>query len=387
MRSITFAAFALLGACNITPPFVNSLDVDRAIGRADYETACVGVTMQDDATRAHAAEKLAAVDSPDVAPCVCAATYDDKKKRWDSAIIEGLKDSKRDDMVKCALPALADEAVPERDKLLNALLATKAPIVRTHMQQVAIDPAMPADLRIRAMKTLSNIDEPALNEGLIKALTEDNEEIRLAAATALGGKKDPAIVAALTTALNDTTASGAMRAAALSSLRQSGAVSAEQEFCRLMMEDPAAEVRAAAIMAFRATKSPAAVECLRKRAFTKEEDVMVRETLLDTLKGTRAAWPVMCDAIPFYMKTYITDKSPDEVPGADIIKAQNDRDFDNSYRCVEKALKQKGGWSCKAQQYTTWWFRELGGKTSVPRCPGDPPAAGGGGGGAKEINF
>lgn len=386
MRLTFLAAMALLGACNITPPFVNSLDVDRAIGRADYETACVGVEMQDDATRMHAAEKLAAVDDPAVAPCVCAATYDAEKKRWDSAILEGLKDSKRDDMVQCALPALADEAVPERDRLLNALLATKAPIVRTHMQKVAIDPAMPADLRIRAMKTLSNIEDASLNEGLIRALAEPSEEIRIAAANALAGKKDPAIVAALTAALNDTSASGAMRAAALSALRQSGAVSAEAEICRLMLEDPAPEVRAAAINAFRATKSTAAVECLRKRAFTKEDDGMVRDALLETLKGTRAAWPVLCDAIPFYMKTYITDKSPDQVQGADIIKAQNDRDFDNSYACVQRALKQKGGWSCKAQQYTAWWFRELGGKTSVPRCPGDPPASGGGGG-ASEINF
>jgi hypothetical protein len=111
---------------------------------------------------------------------------------------------------------------------------------------------------------------------------------------------------------------------------------------------------------------------LRERAFTVEEDSGVREKLLDVLGSSpsKDAANVLCEAIPFWAKNYLKTGMPDKVPGTDIIRAQNTRDFERSFECVQKAVRSSSGYSCYARAYTGFWLRELGGTASVPRCPG-----------------
>jgi len=70
------------------------------------------------------------------------------------------------------------------------------------------------------------------------------------------------------------------------------------------------------------------------------------------------------------VRSYLKEGMPDKVPGTDIIAAQNDRDFERSYECVARASASSGGYSCFGKKYVNGWFRELGGSTSVPKCPG-----------------
>ena len=48
------------------------------------------------------------------------------------------------------------------------------------------------------------------------------------------------------------------------------------------------------------------------------------------------------------------------------------RHWKRSYECLEKAYRKVrgGGYSCYARLYVAWWFREYGGSSFVPNCPG-----------------
>ena len=107
---------------------------------------------------------------------------------------------------------------------------------------------------------------------------------------------------------------------------------------------------------------------------TEEESAEVRLAMIEVVKGSPSdeSGKILCDSIPFWLKTYLKQGLPENVPGTDIIRAQNDRDWDNSYACVKKALGGSG-YSCYARQYSAYWMNELGGKVSVPKCP---PAGG-----------
>ena len=142
--------------------------------------------------------------------------------------------------------------------------------------------------------------------------------------------------------------------------------------CKAMMDDPSPEVRTAAVGAFKGTRRNSAVECLRKRAFTLEEDPGVRDKLLAVLKSSPNdnAALVLCDAIPFWMRSYVIEDIPGKVPGAKIVKTQNDRDWERSYECFERAYRNSSGYSCFARMHVAAWFREVGGKPFVPECPG-----------------
>ena len=202
---------------------------------------------------------------------------------------------------------------------------------------------------------------------------DPEERVRAAAVDALARGEGEALIAALPQiAAQD--ASGLVRGTALSTLKAVGAQGIDPLLCKAMMEDQSPEVRRQAVLAYRGTKRPEAVACLRQRAMTKEEDATVRDALLSVLKSSpsQEAADVLCDAIPFWMKSYVIDDLPDKIPGTDIAKAQNDRDFDNSYTCMEKAYRSSGGYSCYARMYTAWWFEQVGGSAHIPKCPKYP---------------
>jgi hypothetical protein len=211
---------------------------------------------------------------------------------------------------------------------------------------------------------------------LLKLLSSDKTpEVRAAAADALAGHKEDRVIDAMKKSASDDD-EGAVRARALMALRKSKVPEADEMVCKAMMEDESPAVRRQAILAFRGTKRDAAMACMKKRTMQKEEDPSVREAILKVLGSSpnKGAGKVLCDAIPFWVRSYVKKLHPDRDRGTDIITAQNNRDWENSYACVSAAAAQ-GGYTCKGQQYVAAWLRELGGQAYVPKCPGDKGGA------------
>ena len=360
-------ALALAG-CEVTPRYVENNDIDDAMAYSRYKTVCVGLTMKDEDTRAYATQKLAKVKEPIAAECIC-EHIGGKDDTWDPAIARGILGSDRDDIVGCFAERVARPDLPNREEAVVALANTSAPVSRTTLAQIAKEPGEdPA--RVRAVSSLGS--NPEELETLLTLLTTATEApIRAAAATGLHGSKKKDVVAALMTAAKGD-ASGDVRAAAMTSVRPSGGPEVRTLLCEAMMKDPEPAARAAAVRAFHGTTRDDEVACLRDRTMALEEDATVRQTLLEALKSSPrdTAALALCDGIAFWMKSYVGDKLPENQPDKDIIKAQNDRDWERSYQCVGKAYKSIGGATCYARAYTGWWYRELGGSAFIPKCPG-----------------
>ena len=87
--------------------------------------------------------------------------------------------------------------------------------------------------------------------------------------------------------------------------------------------------------------------------------------------GEVAANKVLCDAIPFWLRTYIKDDVVSNLKGVHIVKAQNDVDFKNSLKCFEKAYRSSSGYSCYAKMHIALWYNLVSGKDKkTPLCPG-----------------
>ncbi len=88
----------------------------------------------------------------------------------------------------------------------------------------------------------------------------------------------------------------------------------------------------------------------------------------------KPAYIVLCDAIPFWLRNYVTDKLPEEDPETDIVKMQNDMDYKNSEKCFAKAYSQRKGLTCHATKYISWFYKQVSAQEDlyVPACPGDP---------------
>lgn len=366
------APVLLLWACQPVPNYVSNNDINQALAQSRYDVVCVGVKMQDEETRHYAALKLQDIEDPVAAECVCAAAYKADKHEVDFVILDGLSGAARDDMADCLYPAVKDPQVEERERVIAALIKMRPPSLGARMRELATDPALEATLRGKALAAMGGSTDPQSLQMLTKLLAEDaSPEVRAGAAAALVGQKDPAVVAALTQSAT-TDKEGPVRAAAIASLRQVGSPEVEALVCEAILQDPDAAVRTQATLSYKGTKSDAAMECLRKKSLTLEEDPAAREALLTVLRSSPhpKAGEVICGAIPFFMKSYIQDQGPIKVPGTDIGLAQNARDPDNSYACFQGALRSASGWSCKGRQYVSHWFKEVGGTVTVQKCPG-----------------
>jgi hypothetical protein len=201
--------------------------------------------------------------------------------------------------------------------------------------------------------------------------SDEDPAVRAAAAGGLSGIKGSEVSGALQKAYSSDT-EGSVRAKALLSLKKSGFRDADDLLCAAMLDDASPAVRTAAVAAFHATKRKGAIECLRKKAFTIEEDGTVRQRLLTALKASPSqdAANVLCDAIPFFLQNYVKEALPDRIPGTDIAAVQNDRDWERSFECFGKAYARRGAYSCPAKMYIGHWYREVGGTAHVPKCPG-----------------
>lgn len=361
-------ALLLLTACEITPNFVDSRDVEDAAARERWATVCVGLDMEHEKTRRVATRKLLGSKVPEGEACIC-EHLSAPDGEWDAAIAEGLVGAKDAAIVGCFAQLVTRPDLPRRTAAVHALGKMLAPVARETLVIVA---TLPGDTssRVAAIEAVGGIKD---NQSAMIDLVKNDAEpaVRAAAATSLAiSKSDKVRKVLINTAKSD--ADGTVRGAALRAAKKSGAPKAHGMVCDAMLNDPSPAVRRAAVLAFKGTKRDTSVACLRKKALTEETDADVRDTLLAVLKSSpndKAAL-ILCDAIPFWMRTYVKEDIPDKLPGTMIVKTQNDRDWDRSYACFQKAYRQSGGYSCFAKMHVALWFREVGGTSYVPKCPG-----------------
>ncbi|MDP2313263.1 MAG: HEAT repeat domain-containing protein [Pseudomonadota bacterium] len=367
--------FLLLACVDSEPAFVSVRDLDKAHASADTPALCAGLRMKDAPTRESAAEKLKdyAYDSS----CLCERLQYDG--RWDPSILSGLAKATDAEKTGCVGTLLDDAAQPERPALVTALL--KIPVARARIVTAAASDADPT-VRAAAMTVFRNSKDPAELAQVQGWLASDPDAtVRAAAASALLGQ------AAAEGALRDATSKDqdpGVRAAALATYHSLKVADFDTVACAALLEDAAPAVRLAALDTMRATRDPEQLDCLRRRATTQEDAPEVRAALLKTLASTAApeAAKVLCDTIPWWVKTYVKDAAPGE--GDDILRAQNDRDFERSYDCVQTAVRQAGGYTCAGRAYVGAFFRDLGGKAGVPSCGG---TGGAGGAASNEVVF
>ena len=373
LLALPVATFGLallpITGCEVVPNYVENGDIDDAMARENYQTVCKGLEMKDAKTRTYATGKLKEIADPIAQQCVC-EHIGSGNDGWDAAIAEGLTGTDRDELASCFADLVVTGNIQKREEAVVALARIPADASRKAMGAIATDPAASPEVRIRALKGIAG--DKRFTEQLLTLLKSDaSASVRAAAATGLSGIPDESVITALVTAY-ETDEDGTVRGEALISIKKSGHPKADEMVCKAMMDDPSPDVRTRAIGAFRGTKRVEAVTCLRARALKFEENGAVREQLLKVLKSSpkQEAADVLCDAIPFFMRSYVKEALPTSIPGTDIVKYQNDRDWERSYACLQKAYNARGGYACPAQMYVGHWFREVGGTSYVPKCPG-----------------
>ena len=357
---------AAAGGC-LTPSYVEEADVERALAMGQLRTVCRGLDMENPDTRTYTTTKFHAVEDPIAAQCVCDHILRDGK--WDAAVAEGLKGSRRDDMADCLAAVLESPQLDREVELVAALVNTGAPGVRPLLLAHA-KKTSDATARAAAVRAQVGTTDPGDLDWLLHLLRDDSApEVRAAAATALSGQEGEEIEAALRAAFRSDD-DGEVRLKALEMLRRLKVEDRDALICGAIMEDTDPEVRKAGLELYKGTKREVAVECLRKRAFGVEEDGQVREKLLEILKSSshKGAADILCDAIPFFLENYVVDDIPQEIPGTLITFAQNDRDWRRSLECAQKAYGQRHRYDCYGKQHIANWVKELGGSAFAPKC-------------------
>jgi hypothetical protein len=257
---------------------------------------------------------------------------------------------------------------------------SKLPVARPRLQKAALEDADKA-VRLAAWAAFRGVKDPATLDLLVTRLgsTTDAEE-RAAIVGALYGQAKAE--ATLRKVLAEDT-DPATRAAALTSLQALDLSDRSALLCA-GVRDAEPSVRARAVAALRATRNPEQLACLRERMLVPEPDADVRVALLDAVGASPApeAAKALCDAAPLWVATFVTAK--EVAPSDDILKAQNDRDHENTYECATAALRQPG-LSCWAKSYAAGHVVAMGGRASIPRC--EPQGASPGGGGGREVSF
>lgn len=369
----------LLSACfSVAPSFVTKGDIDKAMGTRDEQVLCVGLTMKDAETRSYAAEKIVTIDKMS-STCLC--DHLRYEGAWDAAVLEGARKAKDDSRAGCVATLLDDAAATDRPGLAKALLDVKIPAVRARLVKAATTDADPL-VQAAALPVLTGTKDAGEIKLLTDGLATQPTPWVLAAVKTLAGQ---VAAAPALKSVASTHSDAAVRAAALDAFHQAHTEDFPAVVCEVMMKDADPAVRGAAIRLTQSSRDATVLGCLRERATTEEPDAIVRLTLLQTLAKTAApeAAAILCDAVPFWVRTYVKDAAVTEKSAEDILFYQNDRDFEQSYGCAEKAVKA-GGYTCWGKAYVGARFQEFGGKAGFPRCGGGAPVGGGGGG---EINF
>jgi hypothetical protein len=376
MRAV-FLALAALALTGCDPNWIEtSAEVDMFISQARWSAVCVALKNdRDDKLREYAANKLAEqADNPVATECVCNAVTDWKHGPYDAAVAQGLQGSNRDDLVPCltkALPVVKDE---ERTRLVAQIAGLGAPagyaktaeLVRDHNETVATRVAAVAGL-------LPARDE--YTELLLQVVASDPDPtVRAEAVLLFENVTDKKVVDALLVAAKGD-ADGGVRAAALKAVVKLKLEETDALVCDMMMNDPDERVRDRAVRSFKGSKRREALDCLQKRLLTREESDTVRESTMKAIYASPDPYApkILCDAIGPFVRMNVGELPVHKMSGADIVKHQNNRDYENSLECVQRALRQ-GGYSCWGRWYLAQWTVDLGGKAFRPTCKGmDPP--------------
>lgn len=350
-------------ACSSPPPtFIDKAGIDKEIPRANTVAICAGMAMKDAGTRGYAAEKIATWKPAQD----CACDHLQRDGSWDGPVLRGLKQATDDKTAGCVAALLDQPALPDRAALVSTIASMKVPMVQARLAVAAKTDADPA-VRAAAMVALRPDKDAAARELVISALADGNALVRAGAAKALSGVDEAA--SALSGATKDS--DPGVRAAALVSLKAIESFAFADVACSLLSTDPDATVRATAAATMQGTRDQTMFTCLGTHMATKEESGEVRMAMLTTLRKStsQASSDILCDAIPFWTRTYVGDGPVDRDSDIDIVGAQNARDFNRSYECVEKAWKA-GSYSCWQKGYLADYYRDLGGKVGVPKCGG-----------------
>ncbi len=362
---------AVLTACEVPPRFVQTTaEVDAFLLQKRYRSACVGLAANDETVREHTAKVLEGLPHVHVVnDCLCTALYDAETHQVDWAVARGLAGSQRDDLAGCLSPALDDAAIQGEDR---ALVVAGLGGMEAASAYEAIEGLLgDADPAVRANAAEALRPAKGSVKALLGVLANDSEPtVRAAAARALDGKRSDQVVTALVRAVRED-ADGGVRGDALTAAVSSRAPSSNDLVCDALMHDPDERVRVAAAKVFHGSKSRVVLKCLDKRMTTEEESGAVRQAVLDAVKASPSdeAPDMLCRNIHRWSRLYIKDQVAPDIDGHNIVRAQNDRDWERSYDCVQAALRQ-GGLSCYARNYLGKWMNELGGKASTPWCPG-----------------
>ena len=380
LTRLFLTASVLMVGCDMTPEYVTVEDVGGAMQLGRYNVVCKGLEMEEEKTRGYAAGQLGGLDLPVAQECLCEHGIDSEAGTFDAAILAGLGSTNRDDLLSCFITLLDAPNIQNKLELVVALARTNAPSARAKLQELVFDTSATADVRARAAGSLSGKGDADYETRLISVLNESGEglgPVKAAVATILKTNESPEVTEALKGVATGEDNPPALRLSALNSLYKLDSAAHRDLVCSASLEDPSPEVRIAAVKLLHGPrknkKGVAELACLKKKLFTKEEDGKVRQATLEALKASPRddVGKILCDAIPWWVRTYVEDKHPDKMEGANIIEAQNTRDFENTEACLRKAWSA-GGYTCHGRQYVAAWASDyIYFNPRVPKCPGD----------------
>ena len=367
--------FLACGAKEINPNTITKEDLVTAVPKKDLGMLCSGLKSPDTELQQYAMEQLRIFDPKETSECIKTGLIDEGTHRFREGVLMGFRDEKRNAVASLATDFLMDSSIVNRDVAMGHLVLATAPIINSSILKVAQNSQDDPKVRAQAITAIGGYSD---NFDAISELFEDsNPDVKSAVLEALARHQtEKAARVLIKEGMADSNEQ--IRAAATTAYGQHAGKNAEQLLCEAMKNDASAKVRAAAIKGLRKTESVTAIRCLREKAMTLEEDRDVRAALIDVLRMAQgdaepAANAVLCDAIPFWLRSYVTDKLPEEDPETDIVKTQNDVDFQNSEKCFAAAYKQRKGYTCHAEKYISWFYKQVSNQESlyVPKCPGD----------------
>jgi hypothetical protein len=372
MRWLSIAGIGLAVA-GCEPTYIEtSAEVDILLAQQRYEAACKAFKNdREHKLREYTAGHLAKHPEVEgVTACICDAIVNWRHGPYDDSVLAGVSGTRRDDLVACALPAFEKAEGEDRPKLVTQLADIGAPAAFAKAAELAKAASEPAPVRVAAVRALTPVRAENADILLDRLTTDPDPTVRAAVAEVFEGATEPPVVAAIVKAAREDQ-DGLVRAAALASVVKLKLPETDAMVCDAMMNDPDERVRDRAVRSFKGSKRDEALDCLERRLTTREDSPLVRESTLTAIYSspTDRAAKILCDNIGPFLRMYVGDLPVTRMEGADIVKYQNNRDYERSYECVQKAMSQ-GGYSCYGRYYLAVWMNDLGGKATKPTCAG-----------------
>jgi HEAT repeat protein len=369
--------FLFMAACGDDSDFSKE-DVDKAFVAKDYERACRGVRSSDDAVRSHAASRLSTVSDTVASECICDA-MDDGAGGWDPAVLQGLAESKSEALGSCFAELVAKPDLKNRGAAVEALSTLRSKAASETLSELLGDDSLDAMARAGIIENLPRRpDDAAL---LIEIMKDGGDtSLQAAAATKLAVDAYPEdeVIPALLEASDSKEIE--VRLAAISSLRARKADEAGNAVNKAVNDKDEA-VRAAIFYLLAGSQDEFEVGELIRSAETEHQSPETRDALLHALVETSCigrrteatirackggnddAKTVLCEAIPYWIKTYVQTPTVDKngglrpPKGTAIIEAQNEADPDLTVSCLEDIIRNKtAGMTCFGEYFIKYWY-------------------------------